>query len=156
MAMNTLALLTHLSTSPASPLPTLTTYTRPTTVFFSYLGGFFIYSFTTAKVLYAVLLAGSVLLIWTRGEDRDGVDRVNSNGDARLKHQSEGTRRDGVWKSQLQGMKFVLAGLGGCVLSANVTALVLKYGLGKGMSWFANEMVAVGGFGSAGLFGESI
>lgn len=63
MAENTLALLLHLSTSPDSPLPTLTSYARPTTVFFSYLGVFLIYDFFTAKVMYAVLAAATVWFV---------------------------------------------------------------------------------------------
>ncbi|KAJ1299562.1 hypothetical protein OPQ81_011969 [Rhizoctonia solani] len=52
MAENTLALLTHLSSS-ESPLPTLQTYTPPATAYFSLLSRyFFSYHFSTAQQLY--------------------------------------------------------------------------------------------------------
>ncbi|KAG8709665.1 hypothetical protein FRC11_005312, partial [Ceratobasidium sp. 423] len=56
MAENTLALLTHLSSS-ASPIPTLQTYTPPTTAYFSLLSRyFFSYHFSTAQQLYTATL----------------------------------------------------------------------------------------------------
>ncbi|CAE6479620.1 unnamed protein product [Rhizoctonia solani] len=52
MAENTLALLSHLSSS-ASPLPTLQSYTPPATAYFSLLSRyFFSYHFSTAQQLY--------------------------------------------------------------------------------------------------------
>ena len=63
MGENALALLHHLS-SPASLLPSLITgYTPPTTVFFSSLGYFVSYSYRTAKIIYVLLLAASIVLV---------------------------------------------------------------------------------------------
>ncbi|KAG9099279.1 hypothetical protein FRC06_005442 [Ceratobasidium sp. 370] len=63
MAENTLALLTHLSSSD-SPLPTLQTYTPPTTAYFSLLSRFFFsYKFSTARQLYAATLLLSLPLL---------------------------------------------------------------------------------------------
>ncbi|KAL1744532.1 hypothetical protein HDZ31DRAFT_82588 [Schizophyllum fasciatum] len=58
MGENTLALLQHLA-SPDSPVTTLPEHPpRPTTVYFSHLGRFWMYSFTTAKTRSFVTLQG--------------------------------------------------------------------------------------------------
>ncbi|KAG8762494.1 hypothetical protein FRC12_009013 [Ceratobasidium sp. 428] len=63
MGDNTLALLTYLSSSD-SPLPTLQTYTPPTTAYFSLLSRyFFSYTFSTAERLYAATLLLSLPLL---------------------------------------------------------------------------------------------
>ncbi|KAG8734211.1 hypothetical protein FRC10_011815 [Ceratobasidium sp. 414] len=63
MVENTLALLSHLSSSD-SPLPTLQTYTPPTTAYFSLLSRyFFSYRFSTARQLYAATLLLSLPLL---------------------------------------------------------------------------------------------
>ena len=86
MGLNVLALLRHLSTSPTSPLPHLAEsgYTKPSTVFFSYLGWFFVYSFERARWVYGALAMGAVgfvLLLDTDGEERKkSVKSVIGNG----------------------------------------------------------------------------
>ncbi|GLB41442.1 putative peptide hydrolase [Lyophyllum shimeji] len=136
MAENTLALLRYLSAA-GSPIPTLTTYTRPTTVFFSYLGHFFIYSFTTAKIMYTALLVASIVLV---------VATYNDPAPALRKGRS-------VWSEQARGLRAVVAGLLGCVLVPNLVALVMMRVLGKGMSWFANEYSAMVLYVPAALLG---
>ncbi|KAF8075052.1 hypothetical protein FPV67DRAFT_1475846 [Lyophyllum atratum] len=136
MAENTLALLRFLSAA-GSPIPTLTTYTRPTTVFFSYLGYFFIYSFTTAKILYTALLVASIALV-----------RMAYKNPAPALRNSRG-----VWHEQARGMRAVIAGLVGCLLVPNVVALVMHRVLGKAMSWFSNEYSAVVLYAPTALLG---
>ncbi|KAF5379478.1 hypothetical protein D9615_006633 [Tricholomella constricta] len=135
MAENTLALLRYLSAA-GSPIPTLTTYTRPTTVFFSYLGHFFIYSFTTAKVIYTALLAASIALVV-----------------ATFQAPAPNGKRHGVWAEQARGMLAVVAGIVGCLFVPNVVAFIMSRVLGKAMSWFASEYSAIVLYAPAALLG---
>ncbi|KAF8624137.1 hypothetical protein AX17_007200 [Amanita inopinata Kibby_2008] len=83
MAENTLALLQYLS-SRDSPLPTLTEgYIPPSTVFFSHIGVFIMYSFSTAKVMYSALLLASVMLVRARGqvEEESQKEKASGKGD---------------------------------------------------------------------------
>ncbi|KAG6846676.1 hypothetical protein H0H93_012487 [Arthromyces matolae] len=134
MAENVLALLHYLSEE-GSPIPDLTTYTPPTTVFFSYLGHFFIYSFTTAKILYTALFTASLAFV-------------------SLTYKSP-VRGGSNWKALSQGTVAVIVGLFGTLLVPNVVAFLLSYVLGKGMSWFANEYSAIVLYAPAALFGEA-
>ncbi|KAG6889796.1 hypothetical protein C0992_004061 [Termitomyces sp. T32_za158] len=122
MAENTLALLRYLSAA-GSPIPTLTTYTRPTTVYYSYLGQFFVYSFTTAKIIYTFLFLATFSFVTLTYKN------PVSGGS--------------IWSGQLRGVLAVIAGLIGTLLVPNFVAFVLRYVLGKGMSWFANEYSAI-------------
>ncbi|KAG6810478.1 hypothetical protein H0H92_011713 [Tricholoma furcatifolium] len=135
MAENTLALLRYLS-SEGSPIPNLTTYTRPTTVFFSYLGHFFIYSFETAKSLYSFLFMLSNILIHT-------TYKKNSSDKS-------------LYAGLARGILAVLAGIAGTLLVPNVVAFLLSYVFGKGLSWFANEYSAVVLYGPPALLGALI
>jgi hypothetical protein len=127
MAENTMALLNYLS-SPASPLPSLTTgYTPPTTVYFSYFGHFFIYSFNTAMRLYALLLIASVVFVkLTSGKN--------------------------VWQEQAKGAAFVLGSIAGAVIVPNIVAALMQ-SMGKGMSWFSREYSPLALYGPAALLG---
>ncbi|KAF9458872.1 hypothetical protein BDZ94DRAFT_1225561 [Collybia nuda] len=136
MAENTLALLQHLSAS-GSPIPTLTEYTPPTTVFFSYLGFFFIYSFTTAKVMYSALLA--VSLVFVRATYVDPAPAMKKGR--------------GVWAEQRRGAVAVVVGILGSVLMPNLVAVVMQRVLGKSMSWFASQYSAIMLYGPASLLG---
>jgi hypothetical protein len=131
MANTALALLKHLS-SPVSPLPELTSgYTRPSTVFFSLAGFFWIYSFKTAKVMYTTLLVATVSFICLR----------------------KGSR---VWKEQLQGGVRVLAGIVGALVGANGVAVIMNKLLGKGMSWFSQEYSPLLLYAPPSFFGSSL
>jgi hypothetical protein len=131
MANTALALLKHLS-SPVSPLPELTSgYTRPSTVFFSLAGFFWIYSFKTAKVMYTTLLVATVSFICLRKSSR-------------------------VWKEQLQGGLRVLGGIVGALVGANGVAVVMDKLLGKGMSWFSREYSPLLLYAPPALFGSSL
>ncbi|KAG5727720.1 hypothetical protein E4T56_gene20743 [Termitomyces sp. T112] len=132
MAENTLALLRYLSAE-GSPIPTLTTYTRPTTVFYSYLGHFFIYSFTTAKIIYTSLFLACIFFITST-----------------YKNPAPGGT---VWSGQAKGALAVVAGLVGTLFVPNAVAFLLRYVLGKGMSWFANEYSAIVLYAPAALLG---
>ncbi|KAH7923703.1 hypothetical protein BV22DRAFT_1068281 [Leucogyrophana mollusca] len=137
MAENTLGLLQYLSSSD-SPLPSLASgYARPTTVFFSHLGMFFIYSFRTAKILYTTLCIASFVLV-----SRTSVDYAPA-----LKKGS------GVLRQQIKGILSVCASALGAIVSANVVAFVMQRVLHKGLSWFRNEYAPLWLYGPAALTG---
>lgn len=124
MADNVLALLHHLS-SDTSPISTLADgYARPRIVFFVILGSFFIYSFTTAKIMYVAMFVASLILV-----------RV-----ARVKK---------VWSA----LGAVLASLAGAIIGANVVAAIMKYVLNKPLSWFKWEYYPVALYGPAAIAG---
>ncbi|KZT25302.1 hypothetical protein NEOLEDRAFT_1178422 [Neolentinus lepideus HHB14362 ss-1] len=129
MAENTLALLLYLS-SPASPLPSLATgYVKPRTVFFSHLGAFFLYSYSTARVLYATLFVSSLLLAFQIKGGFRGVGQL------------------------AKGVGAVVGGFLGALMGANAVAVMMQRVLGKGMSWFAWEPACLGLYGPAALTG---
>ncbi|KAF8159229.1 hypothetical protein B0H34DRAFT_655155 [Crassisporium funariophilum] len=139
MGENTLALIRYLSSS-KSPLPTLTQgYTRPSTVFFAHIGGvFFMYSFATAKIMYSVLFLASLVLV--RLTFVDPAPALKKAG-------------SGFWREQGKGAVGVLAGMVGTLAVPNLVAVVMKSGLGKGMSWFSDPMAPLGLYGPAALLG---
>lgn len=113
MAENTLALLRFLS-SEDSPLPNLTAgYTRPTTVYFTLFGGFYMYSFKTAKLMYSALFLSCLLFVWVSSPSQGRAERT-------------------------KGLVAVLAAVAGTIIVPNVVALVMSKGLNKGMSWFSS------------------
>jgi hypothetical protein len=131
MAENVLALVKYLSSN-RSPLPTLTEgYTRPSTVYFSHIGVFIIYSFATAKIMYSCLFL-AVLLFVQFNNKLSGLS---------------------IWTAQAKGVGAVLTAYVGGVITPNVVALVMTKVLGKGMSWFANEHSAVLLYGVPTLLG---
>jgi hypothetical protein len=132
MAANTLALLEHLS-SPASPIPELTSgYTPPSTVYFFHLGIFWIYSFNIAKTMYGILFIQSLVFVFAGGKFKD------------------------VLKEQIRGAVRVFIGLVGALVGANAVAVIMAKVLGKGMSWFSNELSPVVLYAPPALFGESL
>jgi len=138
MGENSLALIQYLS-SEGSPLSTLTEgYAPPTTVFFAHVGRtFFMYSFATAKIIYAVLFAVSFGLVRLTFVDPAPA----------LK------KRNGFWKEQIKGGVAVSAGMLGTIVVPNLVALLMKYGLKKGMSWFNGPLVPIGLYGPAAVLG---
>ena len=132
MGENALALVKYLS-SVRSPLPTLTDgYTPPSTVFFSYIGIFIIYSFSTAKLMYTALLLASIVLIRLQGP-KNAL---------------------GLWRAQARGVLSVLSALAGGVIVPNVVAFIMSRVLGKGMSWFSHEYSAMALYGVPMLLGK--
>lgn len=129
MAENTFALIKHL-TSPNSPLPGLASgYGRPRTVFFAYLGLFFVYSFRTAEVLYSLLFIASCVLV-----------RSASGPSAR-----------GATMARAL-LSVALGGLG-ALLGANAVAFIMQRVLGRGMSWFKGEFEPLILYGPAAMCG---
>ncbi|KAF7370093.1 Peptide hydrolase [Mycena sanguinolenta] len=125
MGENTLALIKHL-TAEGSAIPKLaqSEHKPMRVVFFGLMSHFFMYRFSTAKVLYGALLAGSLLL----------------------------TRP--VWQGQRRGVLAVMGGLLGSLLTPNIVALLMDRVLGKGMSWFAGgHFAALGLYAPATLLG---
>lgn len=127
MGENTLALIKHL-TAPGSAIPGLKAgfeHKRMHMVYFGLMSHFFMYKFSTAKVIYGALLAGSLAV----------------------------TRP--MWHGQARGALAALGGLFGSLLMPNIVALVMQQVLGKGMSWFAGgHFAAMGLYGPATLLGE--
>lgn len=124
MAENSLALLRFLSAD-ASPIPRLEHgFARPRTVFFSNLGLFLVYSFTTAKIMYTTLLAASFYLVWTTGVRR-------------------------VWTA----FGAVVSAFVGALIGANGVAFVMSHVLYKAMSWFRAEYFPVFLYGPAAIVG---
>ncbi|KAG2143750.1 uncharacterized protein EDB93DRAFT_1088015 [Suillus bovinus] len=132
MADNTFALVKHL-TSPASPLPGLASgYGRPRTVFFTYLGVFFVYSFRTAEVLYSLLFIASCVLVRTAG----------------------GPSARGA--TMVKALFSVLSGGLGALVGANAVAFMMQRVLGRGMSWFGGEFEPLILYGPAAMCGALI
>ncbi|KAJ3987857.1 hypothetical protein F5890DRAFT_661352 [Lentinula detonsa] len=140
-AENTLALLLHLSSPPStsSSIATLTGgFTKPSTVYFSLFGKFWMYSFSTAKMMYAVLLVDAVILITATARS---------------------TRTHlllGSLTTLGQPTLAVLSAFIGSLLGTNAVALVMRYLLGKPLSWFRNEYSAIVLYGPAAILGALI
>lgn len=129
MAENTFALIKHL-TSPNSPLPGLASgYGRPRTVFFAYLGFFFVYSFRTAEVLYALLFIASCVLVRSAG----------------------GPSARGATMAKAL-LSVALGGLG-ALIGANAVAFMMQRVLDRGMSWFKGEFEPLILYGPAAMCG---
>lgn len=129
MAENTFALIKHL-TSPNSPLPGLASgYGRPRTVFFAYLGLFFVYSFRTAEVLYSLLFIASCVLVRSAG----------------------GPSARGATMAKAL-LSVALGGLG-ALIGANAVAFIMQRVLGRGMSWFKGEFEPLILYGPAAMCG---
>jgi len=138
MGENALALMRYLSSSD-SPVAQLTEgYSRPSTVFYAHVGPtFFMYSFSTAKVMYSALLAASFVLV--RLTFVDPAPALKSG--------------HGFWREQGKGAIAVTAGIAGTLLLPNVVAVVMRSVLNKGMSWFKNPLAPIGLYGPAALLG---
>lgn len=139
MAENTLALLKYLA-SEVSPLPTLTAgYTKPTTVFYSVFGRFWIYSFHTAKILYSALFAASCLVV-----------RITFVAPTPALRQGRG-----FISETIRG--FIALGLGflGAIIGANAVAFAMTFIFNKGLSWFSIEFSCIALFGPAAIGGLS-
>lgn len=131
MAENTLALLRFLS-SDESPLPNLTAgYTRPTTVYFTLFGKFYMYSFKTARIMYLSLFTASILFV-----------RLSSS-----------SKVNGARASWTRGLGAIMAAVFGSIIAPNVVALVMSKGLNKGMSWFSNPFAPIVLYGPPTLLG---
>ncbi|KZV66959.1 hypothetical protein PENSPDRAFT_755311 [Peniophora sp. CONT] len=138
MAENTLAILKYLS-SEESPLPQLVAgFHKPTTVFFSIVHMFFLYSAQTAQMMYATLLVCAVA--FTYATYRDPSAR-------------RGTTGISVWAAHRQGIFLLTVGLLGSLLSVNAHAIIMHRYLGKNMSWFATELSPLLLYGPSALAG---
>lgn len=131
MAENTLALIRYLSSS-VSPLPKLQNHkkSKPQTVFYSHLGLFIVYSFTQARLIYGALLilACAYIFLWD-------------------------PRRTAGLRGHTKGALAIFAGLFGALLVPNLVALVMRYGLDKGLSWFKDTYAVLALYGPAALLG---
>lgn len=140
MADNVHALLLYLSSS-ESPLPALDFgYTRPSTVFFSHLGYFFKYSYSTARILYSVFLLASLILVaftW-----QNPAPALKSSGG-----------RGGWIKENLKATGAAVVAFIGALVGVNLVAAVMQYALGRNMSWYAVELSALALYGPAALAG---
>lgn len=91
------------------------------------------FSFTTAGWAYAALVVVAVVIAITM------TSRKASS--------------ESVLRTYLRAASFHFAGFLGSIVTANATALFLKYVLGRGMGWFADWRVATALFGTAAVFG---
>ena len=124
MGDNTLALLQYL-TSPESPLPSLDTgYTKPETVFFTFFGIFFRYSFQTARITYFAFFITSL-----------GFVKLTYVDPAPALKKSRA-----MWQEQLRGIAAVIAAPAGALIGANAVAHIMAKVFNKGMSWFSVEL----------------
>lgn len=140
MAENTLALLKYLS-SDESPLPSLTAgYTKPTTVFFSIFGRFWVYSFQTAKLLYSALFVGSVVVV-----------KATFVPPAPALRQGRG-----LVSETIRGLTALGLGLLGALVGANAVAFAMRSVFNKALSWFSTEFSCLALFGPAALGGMSL
>ncbi|KAK7686297.1 hypothetical protein QCA50_010521 [Cerrena zonata] len=137
MAENTLALLKYLA-SEESPLPSLTEgYTKPTTVFYSIFGRFWVYSFHTAKLLYTALFVASCIVV-----------KVTFVAPAPALRQG-----GGFVSETIRGLAALGLGLLGAIVGANVVAFAMSSVLNKGLSWFSVEFSCLALFGPAAIGG---
>jgi len=127
MGENALGLITHL-TSADSSLPSLaTSYSPPTTVYFTYLGGWFIhYSFKTAKIMYTALLILAVAL--AKATSKKDVD----------------------W-----AVGSVVLGVLGSIAGPNIVAVLMRNVLDKSLSWFSSPFAPVALYAPPCLLGVS-
>ncbi|KAI0684198.1 hypothetical protein BC835DRAFT_1523949 [Cytidiella melzeri] len=140
MAENTLALLQFLSSS-ESPLPSLTAgYSKPSTVYYQSFSHFFVYSFSTAKKIYAALVVLSFTLV-----------RLTFVPPAPALKQGRGIVSD-----NLRGIVAVSSAVVGSIVGVNVVAFVMRSVLNKSLSWFSKEMACVALYGPAALAGALI
>ncbi|KAI4524854.1 hypothetical protein K525DRAFT_235287 [Schizophyllum commune Loenen D] len=131
MGENALALLHYLA-SPESPITTLPEHPpRPTTVYFSHLGRFWMYSFTTAKIMYSALLLVTILAV-------------------RSQHTSK-TRS--FIALQARGCLAVIAAMLGALIGPTLVAFTMRLVLNRGLSWFANEYSPILLYGPAAFLG---
>lgn len=142
MADNVHALLLYLSSS-ESPLPALDFgYTRPSTVFFSHLGYFFKYSYSTARILYSIFLVASLVLVAFTWQNPAPALRSSGGRGGWIKENLKATGAAGV--------AFI-----GALIGVNLVAAVMQYALGRNMSWYAVELSALALYGPAALAGTS-
>jgi hypothetical protein len=140
MGENALALIRYLSSSD-SPVAKLTEgYSRPSTVFYAHVGPtFFMYSFSTAKIMYSALLIASFVLVRLTFVDPAPALKAGH----------------GFWREQGKGAIAVTAGVAGTLLLPNIVAVVMRSVLNKGMSWFKDPLAPIGLYGPAALLGMS-
>jgi len=148
MADNTLALLQYLSSS-ASPTPSLTGgYTKPTTVFFSFLNTFFLqYNFQTANAMHVVLFASTVLFIIATYEpmrkptssksQSNGAYTQNENTPSQSKVAVE--VEDNLWVEYIKGMGILTASVVGSLFGVCFVAFIMAVVLNRPLSWFRIE-----------------
>ncbi|THU88630.1 hypothetical protein K435DRAFT_866100 [Dendrothele bispora CBS 962.96] len=159
MGENTLAILQYLSSDP-EVLPSLTGgYTKPTTVYYSLLGFFFLYSFSTALKLHAALFVASVALATTLFSG----SQPNIGGAGKDAKKGKGkpngivsTSSELTAKELVRGAVAAILGFMGCLVGANVVAVIMAKVLGKGMSWFSNEYSALLLYGPPAVLGALI
>ncbi|KAF7968545.1 hypothetical protein HWV62_30167 [Athelia sp. TMB] len=132
MGENALALIQYLTAHPSS-LPSLKgAYTRPTSVFFTNLGTFFMYSKETALAMYTSLIIISFGLV--RAIGAGAFD----------------------WRREAKGVLATALGAGGALVGANVAAFGMEKLLGKSLSWFTNEFSTLALYGPPALTGALI
>ncbi|KAJ3908844.1 hypothetical protein F5879DRAFT_935898 [Lentinula edodes] len=137
-AENTLALLLHLSSPPINS-PSISSltggFTKPSTVYFALFGKFWMYSFSTARIIYAILLVDAIILVTATARSPSRLGSLTTLGKPILA---------------------VLFAFVGSLLGTNAIALVMRFILGKPLSWFRSEYSAMVLYGPAAILGALI
>uniref|UniRef100_D8PVI5 Peptide hydrolase n=1 Tax=Schizophyllum commune (strain H4-8 / FGSC 9210) TaxID=578458 RepID=D8PVI5_SCHCM len=127
MGENALALLHYLASS-ESPITTLPEHPpRPTTVYFSHLGRFWMYSFTTAKV-----------------------------GRCLRQTRSRPSQTRSFLALQARGCLAVVSAMLGALIGPTLVAFTMRLVLNRGLSWFANEYSPILLYGPAAFLGALV
>ncbi|KAF8330069.1 uncharacterized protein EI90DRAFT_2923234, partial [Cantharellus anzutake] len=130
MAENVLALLKYLS-SPASPIPRLSTFSPPQTTYFTLFGTYFLsWPFSVAQQLHNALLVLSLALAYSSAPV--GISIVE----------------------YFHGSIYTLAAILGAATGANVVAGFMAYVAKRKMSWFAREWYAAALYVGPAMFGQ--
>jgi hypothetical protein len=135
MGENALALISYLA-SDKSPIPDLASgYSKPRTVYFTYIGRlFFSYSFATAKIMYGLLFLASVALV-------------------KFTFTEPIPKGSGLWTAQGNAAKATCLGVAGTFIAPNVVAVLMRNVLHKNLSWFSDPLAPLLLYGPACLLG---
>ncbi|KAI5116032.1 hypothetical protein M0805_002087 [Coniferiporia weirii] len=166
MGDTALALLKFLA-SEESPLPKLSEgHVKPTTVFFSFLGAFFVqYSFATAIALYATLLATSVVLVSSTsvpssafGVEQKGKQTLLVQGQRGRESGASGATKTALTSARpivrfplLKGVILLETSSVCAILGANVVALFMIHVLDRPLSWYKSEYSCLFLYGPSAL-----
>ena len=99
------------------------------------------YSFATAKVMYTLFFLVSFALVrFTYVDPAPALKKVG----------------DGFWREQIKGGVAVVFGAIGAILIPNLVAVVMRYVLNKGMSWYTRPLTPLGLYAPAAVLGTML
>ncbi|KIK67879.1 hypothetical protein GYMLUDRAFT_36677 [Collybiopsis luxurians FD-317 M1] len=151
---NTLALLLHLSSSSSSISSLTAGFAKPQTVYFALFGRFWMYSFQTAEILYNLLFAASVVLVIARTSS--SVPLKAPSADSKILNNVNANAKISQTNTLTKPIIAVLSSFLGALLGANFVALLMKYILGKPLSWFKDEYSTIVLYGPSAILGALV